>query len=267
MKIVFYVIIREMENKIIIFSDGSSRGNPGPGGWGAIVMQKLNITPSSIVKSATGQEDQKEEIYVTELGGRENHTTNNRMELIGAIKALSSLGSSAFKLDEIVVNTDSSYVINGITKWVYGWQKNGWKNSGKEDVVNKDLWQELIKASLGRKIKWNYVGGHSGIPGNERCDEIATSFADNSNMKLYKGKLSDYKIDLLSTKGSEIKLKKKSSNKGKAYSYVSFVNGVLNIDKTWVECEKRVKGVKGNVKYKKACSEEEEKEILKEFKK
>lgn len=266
MKIAFYVIIRQMENKIIIFSDGSSRGNPGPGGWGAIVMQKLNITPSSIVKSATVQEYQKEEIHVTELGGGENHTTNNRMELTGAIKALSSLGSLASKSEEIILNTDSSYVINGITKWIYGWQKNGWKNSGKEDVVNRDLWQELIKVSSGKKIKWNHIDGHSGIPGNERCDEIATSFADNEKIELFKGNISEYSIDLNILKTDKIK-KKIKSNKGQAYSYVSFVNGVLNIDKTWAECEKRVKGVKGNVKYKKACSEEKEKEILKEFKK
>lgn len=244
MKIAFYVIIIFMKNEVIIFSDGSSRGNPGPGGWGAIVLF-----------------DGK----VVELGGRENHTTNNRMELKGAIKALTLLVGLTSKLGEIVVNTDSSYVINGITKWVYGWQKNGWKNSEKEDVVNKDLWQELIKASSDKKIKWNYVGGHIGVAGNERCDEIATSFADNLDIKLYKGLKSNYDIDLSETKGCEIKKKKKSSSKGPAYSYLSLVNGVLKIDKTWAECEKRVKGIKGNVKYKKACSEDNEKEIIKEW--
>jgi len=234
-----------MGNNIVIFSDGSSRGNPGPGGWGAIV--------------AFGGK-------VAELGGRENHTTNNRMELLGAIRGLSSLGSSASKLGEIIVNTDSSYVINGITKWVYGWQKNGWKNSAKEDVVNRDLWEELIKASSNKKIKWNYVGGHIGIAGNERCDEIATSFADNLKTNLFEGKLSNYKIDLKETKGSSVKSKTKSGNKGTAYSYLSLVNGVLNIDKTWAECEKRAKGIKGGAKYRKACSPDEEKEILKEWK-
>ena len=177
-----------MKDKIIIFSDGSSRGNPGPGGWGAIV--------------ASGGK-------VTELGGRENHTTNNRMELRGAIDALSSLGSPVSK-SEIILNTDSSYVINGITKWVYGWQKNGWKSSQKEDVVNRDLWEQLIEVSRGLKIKWNYVGGHIGVPGNERCDEIATSFADNADIKLFKGRVSDYEVDLSDTKGSSIKSVKKS---------------------------------------------------------
>ena len=234
-----------MKDKIIIFSDGSSRGNPGPGGWGAIVLS-----------------DGK----VIELGGREKHTTNNRMELLGAINGLVSLGSPASKL-EIVVNTDSSYVINGITKWVFGWQKNGWKNSMKDDVVNRDLWEELIKASEGKKIKWNYVGGHIGVPGNERCDEIATAFADDADIELFNGNLFDYKIDLFAVKGCQIKIASKSSSKKPAYSYLSLVNGVLNIDKTWGECEKRVKGVKGNVKFKKSTSVEEEKEILKSWEK
>jgi len=241
---------------ITIFSDGSSRGNPGPGGWGAIVADCEKVT---------------------ELGGGEKHTTNNRMELLGVINALSSLGSLASK-SNIIVNTDSSYVINGITKWVYGWQKNGWKSSTKEDVVNRDLWEQLIEVSKGKKIKWNYVGGHVGVPGNERCDEIATAFADGDDIKLFKGKLSDYKYDLSDIKGCAIKTKKKparpndvfghsgrSSSKDSAYSYLSLVNGVLNIDKTWAGCEKRVKGVKGNVKFKKATSAEEEKEILKEW--
>jgi ribonuclease HI len=230
-----------MKNKIIIFSDGSSRGNPGPGGWGAIIA------------------DEKKAL---EIGGRENHTTNNRMELLGAINALASIKQSK---EEIILNTDSSYVINGITKWVYGWQKNGWINSTKDEVSNRDLWEELIKVSDSKKIKWNYVGGHIGVPGNERCDEIATSFADNEKIKLFKGKISDYEFNLSDTKGNGIKISKKSKNKSPAYSYLSLVHGVLHIDKTWLECEKRVKGVKGNVKFKKSASLENEKEILKEW--
>ena len=255
---------------ITIFSDGSSRGNPGPGGWGAIIMQKSKI------------KNQKDESYVIELGGVEKHTTNNRMELLGAINALKEVQSRKSKVEsqfdwvEIVVNTDSSYVINGITKWVYGWQKNGWKSSTKEDVVNRDLWEKLIEVAGinpsqiksqfdGARIKWNYVGGHIGVPGNERCDVIATSFADGEKIELFKGKLSDYGHDLEDTKGSAVKTKKKSSNKGKAYSYLSLVHGILKIDKTWAECEKRVNGVKGDVKFKKAMSLEEEKEIIKEW--
>ncbi len=234
-----------MNKNVTIFSDGSSRGNPGPGGWGAIVTDCEKVV---------------------ELGGGEKYTTNNRMELLGAINALTSLGGSTSKLEGVIINTDSSYVINGITKWVYGWQKNGWKSSLKEDVVNRDLWEKLIEVSKGLKIKWNYVGGHIGVPGNERCDVIATSFADGEKTELFKGKLSDYEHDLDDIKGCAVKTKKKSSNKGKAHSYLSLVHGVLKIDKTWAECEKRVKGIKGDVKFKKATSLEEEKEILNEWK-
>ena len=226
-------------NKTILFSDGSAKGNPGQGGWGAIVCA-----------------DEK----VIELGGREAHTTNNRMELTAAIKSLSLIKKDGA---DIILNTDSAYVVNGITKWVYGWQKNNWKTSEKEPVVNKDLWEELIKVSSGKKIKWNQIGGHIGVPGNERCDEIATSFADNVAMKLFNGKFSVYKYDLSDIKGSGIKKKAKKQNKMSAYSYLSLVHGVLKIDKTWAECEKRVKGVKGDVKFKKSVSAEDEKEIMK----
>ncbi|MFA5934409.1 MAG: ribonuclease HI [Candidatus Paceibacterota bacterium] len=230
-----------MNNKTIIFTDGSSRGNPGPGGWGAIVA------------TSDGK--------VKELGGGEKHTTNNRMELMGAISALSILDNN----DSIILNTDSSYVINGITKWVYGWQKNGWKNSMKEDVVNRDLWEKLIEVSKDKDIKWNYVGGHVGIPGNERCDEIATMFADGKRIELFHGKKTDYEVDLLNTAGDGEKKKTKKKSGATAYSYLSLVEGKLQKHKTWPECEKRVKGVKGNVKFKKSVSEEDEKEIMREW--
>ena len=239
----FYGIINLMKKEIVIFSDGSSRGNPGPGGWGAIIADCEKVI---------------------ELGGGEKHTTNNRMELLGAINALASLGHLVSKL-QVTVNTDSSYVINGITKWVYGWQKNGWKTSEKEDVVNRDLWERLIEASQGLEIKWNQISGHIGVPGNERCDEIATSYADGIEIKLFKGKISDYEYDLSDTNGSGVKKAVKHKNKQPAYSYLSLVHGVLKIDKTWAECEKRVKGVKGDVRFKKATSVEEEKEIIKEW--
>jgi len=252
------------DNNIIIFSDGSARGNPGQGGWGAIVCA-----------------DEK----VIELGGREVYTTNNRMELTAAINALAYIDKdpsqikSQFDGERIILNTDSAYVVNGITKWIYGWQKNNWKTSEKEPVVNKDLWEELIKVvginpsqiksqfDGARKIKWNQIGGHIGVPGNERCDEIATSFADNVAVKLFNGKASAYKYDLSDTKGSGVKKKSKTQNKLPAYSYLSLVHGILKIDKTWAECEKRVKGVKGDVRFKKAVSEEDEKQIIKNWNK
>ena len=230
-----------MNNKTIIFTDGSSRGNPGPGGWGAIVAL------------SNGK--------IKELGGGEKHTTNNRMELMGAIFALSIADID----EEIILNTDSTYVINGITKWVYGWQKNGWKNSMKEDVVNRDLWEKLIEISRSKKVKWNYVGGHVGIPGNERCDERATMFADGKKVELFNGKKTDYQIDLSNMEGDGEKKKTKKKSGAMAYSYLSLVEGKLQKHKTWPECEKRVKGVKGKVKFKKAVSEDDEKEIIKEW--
>jgi ribonuclease HI len=231
--------------QIIIFSDGSSKGNPGPGGWGAIILS---------------------DGMVIEIGGADKHTTNNRMELLAIISALESLGHSMSKLGEIVINTDSSYVINGITKWVKGWQKNNWKTKQKTDVVNKDLWKKLIEVSVGRKIIWNHVGGHIGVPGNERCDEIANAFADGGEIKLFNGKFSEYTIDLSDIKGNSVKKKNKSNSKVKAYSYLSLVNGVFHKDNNWKDCEKRVKGVKGSVKFKKSISIEDENEIMKEWK-
>jgi ribonuclease HI len=239
-----------MKKNIVIFTDGSSRGNPGPGGFGAIIV-----------------EDDK----VREIGGRENHTTNNRMELMAVIKALEYVSDPSqikiqFDGTRIVVNTDSAYVVNGITKWVYGWQKNNWKTSEKQDVTNKDLWEKLISVSKGKKIIWNQISGHSGIPGNERCDEIATSFADDEKVELFDGKVSDYKIDILNLKGDGIKkISKKTNSKIPAYSYLSLVHGVFKRHKDWASCEKEVKGIKGNIKFKKAISEEDESEIKKEW--
>lgn len=152
---------------ITIFTDGSSRGNPGPGGFGAIVIS-----------------DDK----VIELGARENHTTNNRMELGSAICALNSVDSS----DSITLYSDSQYVIKGITEWIQGWIAKGWRNSQKKAVLNQDLWEELLAATQGKQILWKFVKGHADTPGNVRCDEIATMFADGENVALYNGPRENY---------------------------------------------------------------------------
>ncbi len=134
----------KMMEKIVIFCDGASKGNPGPGGWAAITV--------------AGE-------HVTESGGFEKHTTNNRMELRAAIEGLYAVRTPSGK--QTILYTDSSYVINGITKWVQGWKKNGWKTKDKKPVVNQDLWQSLdaAVASHGRNIEWQYVGGHVGVAG------------------------------------------------------------------------------------------------------
>lgn len=156
---------------ITIYTDGSSRGNPGPGGWAAIIM---------------------DDVRVVELGGREDHTTNNRMELMGAIKGVeytSTLGDSPLE-----VYTDSEYVMKGITEWIKGWQLRGWRTAAKKPVLNQDLWQKLVLVTDEKKIEWKYVAGHSGHELNDRCDEIATSFADDLNISLYNGARSKYHL-------------------------------------------------------------------------
>jgi ribonuclease HI len=237
---------------IIIYTDGSSRGNPGPGGWGAIVA-----TPER----------------VAELGAGDKHTTNNKMELTAAIEALSFVKKLGDE-HSIDMHVDSQYVINGITKWVAGWERNGWKNSKKEDVLNRELWEALVgvvsdlKIS-GCKISWKYTPGHAGIAGNDRADEIATMFADDDVPNLFDGQRAGYTVDLVVHAGdpkllAAKKLKSKSKSGVKAYSYLSLVDGKLMKHTTWGECEKRVKGVRGT-KFKKSVSADDERAIIKSW--
>ncbi len=234
--------------KIVIFSDGASKGNPGPGGWGAITVAG----------------DQ-----VTESGGFEKHTTNNRMELRAAIEGLTAVRTPGGA--QTMVYTDSNYVINGITKWVHGWKKNGWKTKDKKPVINQDLWQSLdaAVASHGRDIEWQYVGGHVGVAGNERVDAIASDLAEGKKVQLYYGARSGYGIDIanLGADSGLQKLKSASSerSKAKAYSYISRVDGIVMVHKTWKECEARVRGQKA--RFRKSLSPEDEKEIVADFSK
>ena len=230
------------KEEIIIYTDGSSIGNPGPGGWGAIV-------------SVNG--------WVREFGGKEKHTTNNRMELLSSIEALKHVFNET---GEITVYTDSQYLINGVTKWVHGWKKNGWKTGAKEDVLNKDLWEELDALNEELKTEWQYAPGHAGVPGNERVDEIAQGFARGEKVTLFEGDGDVYSVDLnpkariapSSGRG------KSAGSRGKAYSYLSLVNGKVERHATWAECEKRVKG-KAGVKFKKTFSAANEGDILGEW--
>lgn len=137
-----------MSERVVIYTDGACSGNPGPGGWGAILSYK-------------GTEK--------ELNGGEAETTNNRMELMAAIVALESLNRSV----AVDLYTDSTYVRDGITKWIHGWKKKGWKNAAKKPVKNADLWVRLDEATNGHNIEWHWVKGHAGDPGNERADELA----------------------------------------------------------------------------------------------
>jgi ribonuclease HI len=240
----------QFEKKLVIFTDGSSLGNPGPGGYGSVIVYSFMDE-------------------VIELGGNKVKTTNNEMELSAVIAALSQ---SIFNTADVEIFTDSSYVINGITKWVYGWEKNAWKTLAKEEVANKALWQNLLSLVRERqnhsKIVWNYVPGHVGVVGNERCDVIATSFASGKPSGLFRGKLSEYHYDILNFTIDESLKKNKSETRAKAkaraYSYLSLVDGIVMHHKTWAECEARVKGKKA--KFKKAISADDEQVILKQWK-
>jgi ribonuclease HI len=137
---------------IEIFTDGACKGNPGPGGWGAVIR--------------SGSREK-------ELSGGETPTTNNRMELMAAIRALQALKRPC----DVVLHTDSIYVRDGITKWVHGWRRNGWKTADRKPVKNADLWEELVEAAAPHRIDWRWVKGHDGHVENERADRLACDAA------------------------------------------------------------------------------------------
>ncbi len=253
------------KSQITIFTDGSSRGNPGPGGFGAV-----------IVYNDDEYKVESQKFKVVELGGREEHTTNNRMELRAAIEALSYCSRYKLPTTNYQLFSDSSYVINGITKWVFGWRKNNWLTKEKKEVLNRDLWEKLFElTTIYRSIEWKQIGGHIGVAGNERCDEIAQAYAEltpadaEKRLHLYRGDLSKYPIKNILDISSSVVLEKskhtdRSHSNAKAYSYVSKVNGEIKTHKTWGECEARVKG-KSGTRYKKALSASDETTIIKEW--
>ncbi len=142
-----------MSERVTIYTDGACSGNPGPGGWGAVLLFK-------------GKEK--------EISGGEALTTNNRMELLAAIRALEALKRPC----RVQLSTDSTYVRDGITKWIHGWQKNGWRTADKKPVKNAELWQELLEAARPHRVEWHWVKGHSGHVDNDRADALACAAAD-----------------------------------------------------------------------------------------
>jgi ribonuclease HI len=138
--------------KVEIATDGACKGNPGPGGWGAVIRM--------------GKHEK-------ELSGGDAHTTNNRMELQAAISGLNALTRPC----RVTLSTDSRYVMDGLTKWIKGWQRNGWKTADKKPVKNADLWQALLDAAAPHRIEWLWVKGHAGHPENERADRLASDAA------------------------------------------------------------------------------------------
>ncbi len=137
-----------MDKKVYIYTDGACKGNPGPGGWGALMRYQ----------------DTEKEFF-----GGENETTNNRMEMTASIQALSQLKHSC----DVVLTTDSQYLRKGITEWIVNWKKRGWKTASKKPVKNADLWKQLDELVQKHQVTWHWVKGHSGHPENERADELA----------------------------------------------------------------------------------------------
>lgn len=242
----------ESANQIVAFTDGAAKGNPGPGGWGVVI-----VTPDG---------------EVTELGGRAaGTTTNNRMELTAAIQAFSALRGMP---GPVAIYTDSTYVIEGIRAWIFGWRKRGWKTATGGDVLNRDLWEQLdaLVAARGKDgVKWHYVRGHAGTPGNERVDEIADGLAQGLEIALYRGPLIGYPCAILDLP-SDTTLPRRTAASGARgdsrsktpYSYLSVVDGELARHTTWAECERRVKGRTG-ARFKKAMTPADEAAILRDW--
>jgi len=139
-----------IKNTVVIYTDGACSGNPGPGGWGCVLLYNG---------------------HRRELSGGDAETTNNRMEMMAVIQALESLKRRC----NVMIFTDSVYVMKGITEWIVQWKKRNWKTAAKKPVKNVELWQRLEKALSPHDVKWTWVKGHSGVPENERADELATS--------------------------------------------------------------------------------------------
>ena len=226
-----------MSDKIVIHTDGACSGNPGPGGWAAVVLS---------------------EGHVKELGGPSPNTTNNRMELLAAIEALRSVAGRPGPIDVV---TDSTYLISGITRWLSGWKRKGWTRIDGEAVVNRDLWEALDLLTV-RPIHWIHVRGHQGHPGNGRCDEIAVAFSHGEMPTLYDGPISGYGIDLAASIGPGKPSKKRVRAKKDGW-YMSLLHGKLEKHLTWAECQNRV--IHQPALFKKVSTAEEEAQILKQW--
>ena len=238
------------EKKIVVYTDGSSRGNPGPGGWAASIQFPNN--------------------KVIEIGGAEGHTTNNRMELTAILKALEYVRDHLGSAQIAEIRSDSAYALQGVTKWIYGWFKNNWQTADGQPVANQDLWESIYQLTWYFKSKcelvFTKVSGHTGELGNERADTIATAFADGDRILLYVGNAKDYERLLGDSVASKKAVSKKTPEQkarsaAQAYSYVSMVGGMIETHRNWADCEGRVKG-KSGAKFKKALSEDDEANII-----
>ncbi len=232
---------------ISIFTDGACSGNPGPGGWGAIVAY------------SDGR--------AREFGGRAEATTNNRMEMTAVLEGLRAVRALP---DVVFIHTDSTYVIGGITGWIKGWKRRSWTTAAGEPVKNEDLWRELdaaVAARGDRAVEWRWVRGHAGHDANERCDAIAVAFSRREPIDLYAGSLLSYPYGSLAptppTSLPDLSKSRKTGDAAGPATYLSFLDGRLEKHATWKECEARVKG--RPAKFKKVRSLQEERAALKSW--
>ncbi len=239
-----------MDKTIFIYSDGACSGNPGPGGWSAVILFP--------------------EGRVRELGGGERPTTNNRMEMLGAIAALSAVRD---RPERVKLYTDSGLLINGITSWIHAWKRKDWLTVGGKPVMNRDLWERLDALAQARKgrLAWGHVKGHAGHELNERCDVIAVAFSHNASIALYDGPAVGCGYSLLEPEAHHLH---KAAPRGASHSskpaakkggyYLSFVGGLVERHVTWPQCQARVHGVSG-ARFKKVASAEEERALLEQW--
>ncbi|HOI41648.1 MAG TPA: ribonuclease HI [Elusimicrobiales bacterium] len=238
-----------MDDKTIhIYTDGACSGNPGPGGWAAVL-----IFPDG---------------RLLELGGGERETTNNRMEMAAAIAALAAVQEHA---EPVKLHTDSGLLVNGIKAWIHAWKKKDWLTAGGKPVVNRDLWERLDALTSARhgRLRWVHMKGHAGHEVNERCDAIAVAFSRGLRPKLYEGPAVGCGYSLLPPGEEHLHAAGGKSSSGKPSKpkpkkggyYLSFANGAVHRDASWETCRGRVHGVP-NARFKKVSSPEEERAAL-----
>lgn len=222
----------------LLFCDGASRKNPGPAGWAFILAIRDRVIES---------------------GGAHPEATNNQMELLALVQGLRRLLEEAYE-GKLECYLDSQYVLHGARDYLRNWKKNNWKTKDGKEIKNRELWESLdqLMSSLNNKVQmeWIHVRGHRGIPANERCDQIASDFADGKTVSLYEGPLREYPMAL--------KLEREDMKAYASPVYLSLINGKLYRDESWKTCEARIRGQKA-VKYKKVHNPIEEKEVLRKW--
>lgn len=224
------------KNTVRVYTDGACKGNPGPGGFGVRIRY-----PGG---------------RVTEFGGREKETTNNRMELRAVIEGLRRTRRES----RVLVVTDSEYVRQGITQWIHDWKDRDWTRKDGKPVSNRDLWMALDRL-LRPGVSFTYTAGHAGDPDNERCDAIASAFAQGRAVTFREGV--DPTPPRPPARRTQAKGRRVSGRKGPGV-YLSYVDGCLRRHETWAECERVVKGVSG-ARFKKCRTEEEVEATLRQW--